>query len=77
MNKVERKEKVYPKGTTVVLYSTCNYSGCDSEEEVELHKDMTESELNEMAYEFSLENIQPEGSFEVVMKDKITNLKGD
>ena len=63
-------DKIIKAGTKVMLYSTCQYVGCDESEEYILNGDMTEDELNELAYEQAMENIQPEGWFEIIEEDE-------
>ena len=58
-------EKVYKAGTVVRLYYTCNFASCDGYDEFTLDRDMTETELNKIAYEGALKHVQPEGWFEV------------
>lgn len=58
-------DKIYKKGTVVTLKSSCNFAGCESEEEYTLDSDLTEKELNEIAWEFAMESIAPESWFEV------------
>lgn len=62
--------KIYKKGTTVVLKSTCNYAGCESEEDFTLERDMTEEELNKIAWDFATDQIQLEGYFELADEDE-------
>ena len=62
---VKMNKKVIKAGTTVILKSSCNFNGCDSETEVVLDRDMTESELDTWAYEQAIEDIQPEGWWEI------------
>ena len=57
--------KRYKKGTVIILHSDCNYVGCESQEKYTLAQDMDEEELNEMATEFAMETVCPEGWFEV------------
>lgn len=64
------KEKVYKAGTKIVLHSTCNYAGCEDQEEIELDADTTESELQEMASDFARETVQAEGWFEEAEEDE-------
>ena len=68
--KVVEKEKVYKAGTKITLHSSCNYAGCEDQEEITLDDDTTESQLNEMAQEFCQETVQPEGWFELAEEEE-------
>lgn len=57
------------KGTTVILHFLCNFVGCEGEEEFTLDRDMTEDELNQLAYEQAVEYVQPEGFFKLKEED--------
>ena len=59
------RTKIIKAGTKVLLKYACNFVGCDGEEEYELTEDMTENELNDLAYEQAVENVGPEGWFEL------------
>jgi len=58
-------EKIYKAGTVIKITMTCNFVGCDAEEEFTLPDDMTEKEINEMVYDMTVEYVQPEGYFKV------------
>jgi hypothetical protein len=57
------KKKIYKKGTKVIIHTSCNYAGCDNEQEYILDRNMTEDELNSLAGDIALEDVSPEGSF--------------
>lgn len=58
-------EKPYKAGATVTLHFNCNYAGCEETDEYVLDFDATEEELQAIASEFAMENVQPEGWFVV------------
>jgi len=60
----------YKKGTVIVLHSTCNYIGCDDLEKFTLEEDMTEEQLGDLATEYAMETVAPEGWFEVAEEDE-------
>lgn len=66
MTKKESKDskkvkRSYKAGTTVRLNFICNFVGANGWEDVVLDFDYSEDELNAFAYEWALEQIQPEG----------------
>ncbi len=73
MAKKAKKEVVdrpYKKGTKVVIHTSCNYVGCDSRQTITLEDDYSADELNNMAWEMALEEVAPEGWFEMPEEDE-------
>ena len=56
--------KVFKKGAKVKL-SCCSSYSTEECEVIELERDYSENEMNEIAWQHALEVIQPEGWFEV------------
>lgn len=67
--KIDKEQRIYKKGTKIRLHSSCNYAGCEDSEVIVLDEDTPEYSLNERAYEYSLDIIQPESWFEVEEDD--------
>jgi hypothetical protein len=63
-------EKIYKKGTKIKMFASCNFVGCDMEDEFTLEHDMTETEVNQLVDDFVMESIQPDGYFKVIAENE-------
>jgi hypothetical protein len=68
------KKKIYKAGTVITFWSSCNYAGTKTSQEITIEDDSTEDDLNEMAYEIALETVAPEGWFTVGGEDNDGNV---
>lgn len=50
----------------IKFHASCNFTGCDNEDEWDVPDDTTDKQLDDEAWAYALESIAPEGWWEKV-----------
>jgi hypothetical protein len=53
----------------IKFHCECNFVGCDGEDELEVNDDTTDEQLDNMAWDYAMDYIQPSGWWEKVEEE--------